>query len=79
MQSLKQTFCFHIKKISLVNNGQHMLHKLSLDANKMAISYWQVYEYVYTNIFSFGEQILSDYDTNHLGLSDSTELQIFVV
>ena len=32
-----------------------MLHKLSLDANSMAISYWQVQEKVYTNMFSYSE------------------------
>ena len=26
---------------TLVNKGQNMLHKLSLDANSLAISYWQ--------------------------------------
>ena len=29
-----------------------MLHKLSLDANRMAISYWQAWDSVPTNIFS---------------------------
>ena len=43
-----------------------MLHKLSL-----AISYWQVQEYVYTNIFSFGERLLLDFDTCDVGLSNS--------
>ena len=28
--------------IRLVNKDQNMLHKLSLDANSIAISYWQV-------------------------------------
>ena len=27
---------------SLVNKGQHMLHKFSVDANSMSIFYWQV-------------------------------------
>ena len=34
-----------------------MLHKLGLDANSIAISYWQISEYVYTKIISFGERI----------------------
>ena len=47
-----------------------MLHKLSLDPNSMAISYWQVMEYVYTNISSFGEQILPEYHTCDVRLSN---------
>ena len=43
-----------------------MLHKLGLDANSIAISYWQISEYVYTKIISFGERILVDFDT-HVG------------
>ena len=39
-----------------------MLHKLGLDANSIAISYWQISEYVYTKIISFGERILVDFD-----------------
>ena len=35
-----------------------MLHELSLDANNMAISYWQVHDRCFV-----GEQILSDYRT----------------
>ena len=34
----------------------------------MAISYWQ--EQVYTNILSFGKQILPYYDTRDIELSD---------
>ena len=48
-----------------------MLHKLNLDANSMAISYWQVWEQVYTNIFSFGERILPDYGTHDVMLFNS--------
>ena len=39
LQTLKQTYSFTRKKNSLVNIDQHMLHKLRLDANIMAISY----------------------------------------
>ena len=35
-----------------------MLRKLSLDTNRTAISCWQVYDQVFTNIFSIGERIL---------------------
>ena len=57
MQSLKQMFYFVRKRASLVNKGQnYMLHMLSLDTNNMAISYWQVMELVYTNMFSFSEK-----------------------
>ena len=47
-------------RTSLVNKDQHILHKLSLDAHTMAVSYWQVQEYEYTNILniSFVERIL---------------------
>ena len=39
-----------------------MLHKLSFDTKySMAISYWQVQEYLYGNIFSFGEQVWAEY------------------
>ena len=38
--SLKQ-MCHFARKTNLVNKGQNMLHKLSLDASDMAISYWQ--------------------------------------
>ena len=37
-----------------------MLHKLSMHVNNIAILYWQIKEYAYTNIFSFGKQILLD-------------------
>ena len=43
-----------------------MLYKLSLNANSKAII-----RNVYTNIFSFSERILSDYDTRDVGLSNS--------
>ena len=46
-----------------------MLYKLSLDANTIAISYWPIQEY--TTVFSFGEQILLDFDTHEVGLSKS--------
>ena len=36
----------------------HMLHKLSFDANSMAVFYWQVHEFVFAKQFSFGELIL---------------------
>ena len=48
-----------------------MLHKLSLDANTIVTLYWQILEHVYTNIFLFGKQILLDFDTRHVGLSNS--------
>ena len=48
-----------------------MLHKLCLNANSIAIPYWQIYEYVYTNIFSFGVRILLDFDTRNVELSNS--------
>ena len=35
-----------------------LLHKLSLDANSMAVFYWQVHELVFAKQFSFGELIL---------------------
>ena len=55
-ESLKQGCYFATKTTcSLVNKDQTMLHKLSLDANSMAISYWQGQEYAYMNIFSFDE------------------------
>ena len=41
---LNQTGCYVRKRTSLVNKGQNMLHKLSFEANSMAISYLQVYE-----------------------------------
>ena len=48
-----------------------MLHKLCFNANSIAIPYWQIYEYVYTNIFSFGVQILLDFDTRNVEFSNS--------
>ena len=48
-----------------------MYIKLSLDANSMAISYWQVWEYVYASTFSFGKRILPEYHTPDAGLSNS--------
>ena len=46
-----------------------MLHQL--DTNSTAISYWQAYEYVYTNTFSFGKRILPGSDTCEVGSSNS--------
>ena len=48
-----------------------MLHKLSVDANSMAMSYWQEYEKVYTNIFSFRKRKLPEYHTRDVVLSNS--------
>ena len=48
-----------------------MLLKLSLDVNSLAISYWQEWEYMYTNIFSFVERILPEYRTHDVVLSKS--------
>ena len=47
-----------------------MSHKLSLDGNSIAISYYNVGIDVgpNTNIFSFGERILLDFDTRDAGL-----------
>ena len=47
-----------------------MLHKLSLDANGMAIC-WQVLEWIYTNIFPFCEQILPECRTRDIDLANS--------
>ena len=48
MCSKRGRFCSYLRihgmsEISLENKDENMLHKLSLDANSMAISYWQVY------------------------------------
>ena len=51
-----------------MNNGQNMLHKLSLDANSMASV--GIYE-----MFSFGKQILPDSDTRDIWLSNSMCVQ----
>ena len=45
-----------------------MLHKLSLDANSTAISYWQELEYVCKNKISFGKRIMPEYYNRDLGL-----------
>ena len=51
-----------------------MLQKLGLDADSIAVSYWQIIGigvYKITNIFSFGERILLDFDTCDIGLTNN--------
>ena len=43
-QSLKQTCYLARKKSNIVSKVQNILHKSSVDANSMAMSYRQVYE-----------------------------------
>ena len=38
---------------------------------QQAISYWQVWYFVFTNRFSFGERILPHYGTHNVGLFNS--------